>query len=280
MTMKPKTRSGYSPEETTLVRGTTLTVATSLGDMLEDDLVVIGGLVPTLLIEAGELPEDVDPHVGTTDLDLGLAIAVRDDARYQELRDRLLAAGFAPAKNEAGNELRQTWVGEGAQVDFSIPQGEGTPGPGKLQHLRGDFAAVVTPGLHLAFKQRVRITLKGKTLDGAEATREIPVCGPGAYVVLKALAHKNRRERKDAYDLYYLVRYYKGGPDEVGRQLAELLPDEYATLSIDYLNENFMGHDQAGPRDVAMFLTGDLDDDIQADVVGTIAALLDAARNA
>lgn len=82
--------------------------------------------------------------------------------------------------------------------------------------------------------------------------------------------------RKGAYDLYYVVRYYGRDPAEVGRQLAALLPDEYVSLCIDYLKANFLGHDQTGPRDVAAFLTGDVDDDIQDDVAGAISTLLEA----
>ena len=46
-----------------------------------------------------------------------------------------------------------------------------------------------------------------------QPTREVWVCGPGAYVVLKALAFRLRGENKDAYDLHYLVRNYGAGID-------------------------------------------------------------------
>ena len=32
------------------------------------------------------------------------------------------------------------------------------------------------------------------------------MCGPGAFVVLKALAFRDRGEPKDAYDLVYVLR--------------------------------------------------------------------------
>lgn len=46
---KPTTAAGYRREHVELVRATCLYVATKLGD-LSDDVVVIGGLVPSLLI--------------------------------------------------------------------------------------------------------------------------------------------------------------------------------------------------------------------------------------
>ena len=43
-------------------------LATKLGDLM-DDLVVVGGLVPSQLIDQASLPEGADAHAGTTDLD-------------------------------------------------------------------------------------------------------------------------------------------------------------------------------------------------------------------
>jgi hypothetical protein len=68
---KPTTAAGYKSERVDLVRATCLYVATELGDIM-DELVVIGGLVPSLLIKQEELPEGADAHVGTMDLDVGL----------------------------------------------------------------------------------------------------------------------------------------------------------------------------------------------------------------
>lgn len=49
--------------------------ATKLGDLM-DELVVVGGLMPSLLIYQSQLPAEVSPHVGTMDLDVGLAFVV------------------------------------------------------------------------------------------------------------------------------------------------------------------------------------------------------------
>ncbi|MEN8151655.1 MAG: hypothetical protein ABFS86_17700 [Planctomycetota bacterium] len=47
---KPATAEGYPGEQVALVRSTCLYVATKLGDLI-DDLVVVGGLVPSLLVD-------------------------------------------------------------------------------------------------------------------------------------------------------------------------------------------------------------------------------------
>jgi hypothetical protein len=50
MPEKPRTAAGYPPDQAQRVRATCLYLATKLGDLM-DDLVVVGGLVPSLLIE-------------------------------------------------------------------------------------------------------------------------------------------------------------------------------------------------------------------------------------
>ena len=95
MTEKPLFATDYKREDLELVRQTCLYVATKLGDLL-DDLVVVGGLVPSLLIPDESLPAGEDVHIGTTDLDLGLSLAILDTKRYEDLSLRLNRADFKP----------------------------------------------------------------------------------------------------------------------------------------------------------------------------------------
>ena len=126
----------------------------------------------------------------------------------------------------------------------------------------------------MAFKDRRWIELSGSLPSGAWATRNIPVCGPGAFTVLKALAFGNRTENKDAYDLFYL---WSGvGVPEVTESLVPLQPDSYIEDSLSVIERDFCHHDGAGPIGTARFMTRELDDNIQADVVGYARALLRA----
>jgi hypothetical protein len=276
MADKPTTAAGYKSEQVELVRATCLYVATKLGDIM-DELVVIGGLVPSLLIEQDDLPDGTDAHVGTMDLDVGLTLALLDEGRYRTLTERLHRAGFEQDLNQQGKPTRQRWKIERrgkVTVDFliqpSLPDDRG----GKLRNIEPDFAAVIAPGLHLAFQDRERIELSGRTIMGERATRKIWVCGPGAYVVLKSLAFRLRGENKDAYDLYYLVRNYKKGVDDVASRLRPLLGDPSAQQAIDILKDDFLAHGNVGPRRVAEFIMGVADDEIQADVAGFIDQLI------
>jgi hypothetical protein len=251
-------------------------VATKLGDLM-DELVIVGGLAPSLLIDQANLPEGVDSHVGTTDLDVGLTVALLDEERYATLTERLRRAGFSPDVNEEGNPTRQRWKIEGTAkvtVDFliqpTLPEDRG----GRLRDIEPDFAALIVPGLHLAFVDRRRVTLSGKTFWGEEATRDVWVCGAGAYIVLKALAFRDRGENKDAYDLFYVIRDFGVGVSDVADALRPLMDDPSAVKAAEILEQDFSDHDAVGPRRVAEFLTGGPDDAIQADAVGFVGELL------
>jgi len=277
MNDKPTTASGYAPEMVAIVRGTCLYLATKLGDLM-DDIVVVGGLVPSLLIDQKNLPDDTDPHAGTMDLDLGLTFALVSEERYTEVTSRLESAGFKPDTNSEGNPTRQRWRinDPDVTVDFLIePETENaTKQAGTLFNLSADWAAIIAPGLHLAFTNFETITLDGKTIRGERAKRDIRVCGAGAFAILKALAFRIRGENKDAYDLFYLLRNYDGGTPAVANAIRPLLEDSTTQEALGYLKEDFAELDSTGPIRTAEFLTGGRDDDIQADALGFVASLL------
>ncbi len=111
MISKPKTRAEYgtSYQQLDHVLQTCLCLATKLGDLL-GEIVVVGGLVPYLLIDQENLPSGLPSHVGTMDLDLGLALAILNGERYRELGTRLRDAGFEPEVNAQGNKKLQSWT--------------------------------------------------------------------------------------------------------------------------------------------------------------------------
>lgn len=281
MSRKPNRASGYVADQVHYVRATCLYVATKLGDLL-DDTVIIGGLVPSLLIDQTKLRSNDDRHAGTLDLDVGLALAILDDQRYQALTERLRQAGFSGDENDDGKPTRQRWKIDGppkVTVDFLIPPSLPSDRPGKLRNIEKDFAAFIVPGLHLAFIDRERVRLDGKTIFGENANREVWVAGPGAYVVLKTLAFRGRGENKDAYDLFYLLRHFGDGIEDVVARLIPLLDDATAEAALGMLEADFAEVDSLGPRRVAEFLHGTVHDELQADVRGLVLDLTQRCRS-
>jgi len=254
---KPRHRSGYTAEDLELVKAACLKVAVTLGAYL-DDVCIIGGLVPTLLIDLARIGDaDQHRHPGTNDLDVGLALGLLDDRRYAEISARLRAEGFTPDKNDAGNDALQRWrLGAlKVTVDFLMPPAPGQDQEVRVQKLEGDFGALVTPGLELAFDERVHVELDGHTLKGERARRTIPVCGPAAFVVLKALAFGDRGEPKDAYDLVYVIRHAEGGADAIADRLVRHaeMQGPIVARALALLARDFDGPDLIGPERAARF---------------------------
>jgi len=276
MADKPRRASEYDSKQVELVRATCLYIATKLGDLM-DDLVIVGGLVPSLIVDQTTLARDVAAHVGTMDLDVGLKLALLDEGRYRKLTERLRDAGFAMDKNDDGKPTRQRWVISGLNkmtVDFLIPPSREGDRAGRLRDIEPDFAAIIAPGLRCAFMDRQRVTITGRTIFRENARRDVWVCGAGAYVVLKALAFDSRGENKDAYDLFYIVRNYGAGLKDVIDRIRPLLDDAETQKAIDVLRRDFTDPESVGPMRVAEFLRGVPDDEIQADVAGFVTALL------
>lgn len=287
---KPQTAAGYTPDELAQVESLCLTIATILGDLM-DDLVIVGGLTPVLLIdrrrgqdfEEGISPMD-DAHPGTNDLDVGLAVTLLDENRYKEISERLRARGFEPDTNDAGQATNQRWrLGDlKVTVDFLIGPVSDEDKGGHIRNLEVDFAALVAPGLELAFVDRERVEIDGTTIFGDRAVRQCFVVGPAAFILLKAFAFRIRGEAKDAYDLCYVLRHWPGGVDEVVSRLADLSDSDQETVAeaLRLLGEDFSTSDHIGPRSVARFLGDEGDDALQADVHGSVADLLERCRSA
>lgn len=277
---KPKFAQGYAPTAVGRVHTVLLFIASKLGDLM-DDIVVVGGLVPYLLVDQAELPGS-RRHVGTMDLDLGLSLAVLDDERYREISSRLRSEGFRPEEKMDGGLRRQTWsLGEGRErvtVDFLIQPNRQGAIPGKLTQIEADFAAITVEGLELAFVVRREITLSGTLPNGSRLTRRVWVCGPGAFVVLKAMAFHLRGENKDAYDLFYTLREIPVG-DLVADFLAFPRNEGTVEKALGILRDDFVRND-AGRAQAAEFILGVRDDGIEADVMAFVSNLVSKVEEA
>ncbi len=256
--------ASYNPGYAAAVRRTCLEVATRLGDF-RDDWCVAGGLVPSLLVPAGSASE---AHVGTIDLDLGLSLAVLDQGRYEQIADRLRHAGFAADRNETGRQTSQRWRSpDGITIDFLIAPSAADDRGGRLRNLQPDFAAFIIPGLDLAFRDSVLVTIEDELNAGTRTAREVRVCGPAAFIALKAIAFAGRGSEKDAYDMYYLLRHYQQEARELGQRLGRLRPHAQIESAARTIRQDFCEGGGLGPGRVAAFL-GTGSSELRADAAG------------
>jgi len=127
-----------------------------------------------------------------------------------------------------------------------------------------------------------RSSSTGRRSKATGRWRTVPVCGSGAYAVLKAFALRLRRERKDAYDLDYVLAFWPAGIGDIATRLGGRAETHGETVgtALAHLRDDYETIDHLGPRSCARFRdTGD-EDAAAADVQGRVAALLRACRAA
>ncbi len=270
---KPTVAEGYSAGLAAEARRMCLYVATILGD-LSNDIVVVGGLVPYLIVDQQAVEV---PHVGTRDLDLGLALALLDEERYRQVSARLRDRGFQAGTKAEGQVTRQTWILPTSPItlDFLISRSGAGPEPGRLQNLEGDFAAVVTPALGVAFQDFIEVIIDDLTPNDERARRAVKVCGPAAFVVMKAHAFRLRGENTDAYDLLYVLKHFGDGTTrDVAARFQPIAHIDEARVALDLLAEDFASPEHLGPIRSSLFSPGRKDATTQADAFGYVQEFL------
>ena len=270
MTAERRTIRDYTPEAFDRVRQTVLHVATVLGDWMEH-VTLIGGAVPSLLIAQANLPDGVEPHPGTIDVDLGLEIMVLEDAGYASIAERLRDAGYRAEEKDEDRIRRQTWrsdpgLGKKVTIDLLIPRSPQQPPGARLQNLQGDFAALIADGLQLVERDRRKVSLSGHTLRGEAAERSIWVCGPASFLVLKARAIHRREKPKDAYDLHYVLVNWEPGVSAIAATVREFLDDPDAQEAVEFLKLDYASIDSVGPSRAGFFLYGNTIAEMRNDV--------------
>lgn len=221
-------------------------------------IVLVGGLAPRYLV--GSVPLGASPHVGTTDVDLVVQLAVEQDFEtYTTLATNLKNSGFSPDRDS----YRWSRQVDGATVSLEFLCETDQVDAGRIYRTRqgtgSRFGAVNIPGAQLATQDFIEATVEAERLDnGGLSTVTFRVGGLLAYVVLKILAFQQRHHNKDAYDLVYtLVNYPNGGPRTAGRAAATspIREDPRALEALRLLKERFISIDRDGPSHYANFLT-------------------------
>src|SRR5688500_7170198 len=108
--MKPGHHGGYSHEHADLCERTLVTLLRGLGRQRGRGIYLIGGLVPRYILPPAEAEGPEERHVGTTDVDLVLALPVLADVTaYTRLETRLKRMGFTRGRNEDGQFRHYSW---------------------------------------------------------------------------------------------------------------------------------------------------------------------------
>ena len=245
-------------------------LVTLLGDLgpWRERVYLVGGLAPRYLV--GQLPEGVPPHVGTTDLDLVIGLALGDETpeTYRTLQTNLEGAHFE--QGEHSFQWTRSVDGVTVAVEFLCETAEVEPG--RIYRPKGEstgskLGAFNVRGAHLARDDFIECQIEGERLDGGGQSRTaVLVANVLPYAVLKIFAFQDRHTNKDAYDLVFTLLNYEGGPRAAGvaAQGSPVADHPQVVEAMSLLEERFSGADQDGPSAYAAFLAGSDDPEERA----------------
>lgn len=222
-----------------------------------DRFVIVGGSVPWLLFRGAE-----PPHLGTLDVDLGLdAKALATDDDYATLVEELEKSGYTRQTAESAQRLKPF------QLRREIAGDDGVPvavvvcllrPKGKLRKRNKkrvpDLRVQEIYGLEIALSEYVEHEVGGIMPDGRPNAVKLRVASIPAFLVMKGYALVGRDKPKDAYDIYYVIRNFTGGPENLAAECARLLVNDVARKAYEHIAQKFSGEDNYGPATVALFL--------------------------
>lgn len=279
---------GFNPELLDLILAEAANVIRASGFAAEH-IVIIGGLVPNLLVPV--VDPGGRPHVGTTDIDLCLSVALveGETEEYERLEAVLRSLDFQIS------DVSFRWIrrsGLKIVIEFFCPAVEGRPAgrtfrpnsqenPVAKQNLGGRLSALALNAGELLVTDVEHVTRRVVLPDDkGEIDFEFMVTGPIAFLVAKLDALTQRDKAKDAYDIVWLIENWPGGPAAAAGSFAQRSAFSRETLaSLQRLGELFFDTNQVGPASYARFLSSDNPDLDRRQAVGAVSEFVVALYN-
>jgi hypothetical protein len=137
-------------------------------------------------------------------------------------------------------------------VDFLAGEYAGTGKRRRTQKVQ-DLRPRKARGIDLVFEMPEKITIRGKLPGGSDDVVEVQVASIASFLATKGIALKNRLKEKDAWDIYYCVRYYPGGVDALVKAFGHLLGHGLVQEALRCIAEKFSSPSAVGPTQVADF---------------------------
>ena len=111
-------------------------------------------------------------------------------------------------------------------------------------------------GGEVAMTSYVETKIAGKMPDGRNNELQLRVASIPALLVMKGYAINGRDKHKDAYDIFFSVQNFDGGPAALAEACRHLLSDPIALTAFRYVAEKFKDVNSYGPATVRDFLIG------------------------
>ncbi|MFH0798807.1 MAG: nucleotidyl transferase AbiEii/AbiGii toxin family protein [Pseudomonadota bacterium] len=214
-----------------------------------EDIVLVGGWVPELL-----LPSKESPHVGSTDVDLALNHRSIEAEGYETILKLLKDRGYEEGPQPFIFFRKLVVEGQEIVVQVDLLAGEYEGATKKHRHQKvQDVHARKARGCDLAFEHPVEIKLEGYLPDGGKDSVTVRVASIVPFIVMKGMALADRMKEKDAWDIYYCLKNYPGGLDPLVDAFKPFMSHGLVKEGLEKIAEKFASEKHVGPKFVADF---------------------------
>lgn len=232
-----------------------------------DALVLVGGWAPYFILErVGREGTDFQ-HIGSVDIDIAVNPRLVSPDEYASIAERLERRGYHQRLNRLGQPIpfifeREVERGEGRgthviEVDFLAPEYGGTGKRQRHQRIQPDLLARKARGCDVAFDHYFDHELTGILPNSAENTVRVKIADLVGCLTMKGIVLGERYHEKDAYDVYTVITYYKGGPKGAAQEVGPHLGNSLVREGIANIAEKFQSIRSVGPAGVGHFLASD-----------------------
>lgn len=243
------TQADYSREQVEAAKSVMLELTHLLSEY-KDDMVIIGGWVPDLLLPGLD-------HVGSIDIDMALNHLKLREAGYATIEKLLQSRGYRKSTEQPYMFYRTVVVGgRNIEVELDLLSGEyaGTGKRHRHQNVQG-IQARKARGCELAFNLSTEITISGDLPDGGHDTGMIRVATIVPFIVMKGMALADRLKEKDAYDIYFCVTNYPGGIDALVDDFRPHASHGLVVEALVKIAAKFASPDHVGPVHIVNFMS-------------------------
>jgi len=254
------TRKDYSAEAVQAAKSVLIELTHLLGEYRED-IVLIGGWVPELIIPQGQRT-----HVGSIDVDLALNHTRIKEAGYRRIEELLLSRGYYQDKDRQPYIFLRDIIVSGSQytveVDLLAGEYQGTGKTHRHQEVQG-IKARKARGCELAFDMTTEVNIEGEVPGGGLDRVTIRVAAIVPFFVMKGMALVDRMKEKDAWDIYYCILSYPGGIEALVREFEPHKDNGLVQEGLGKIASKFASEKDIGPRFVSDFEEADDPDEIE-----------------
>lgn len=227
----------------------------------KDHLVLAGGWAPYFILE--KFGQRRIAHCGSIDVDFILNSELVTERVYETIVETITKRGYEPARDESGKEIpfkfyrrvKSPLDGEEHKipVDFLTEPVKAKKFHAQLLRVQKDLQAVIIPGCNIVFSHNFRHLIQGTLPDGGKTGAPVNIADIVGSLTMKGLALQGRYKEKDCYDIYYLLKFFKGGPARAAQQVKKHLTRDIKR-AVHAIKEKFRTQRSEGPYQVARFV--------------------------